>query len=94
MDIIKTGESFTLKDTTDLFEINGNINKDVNGSINVNFSINKIEGDYVGDVHYHKYGESESTNFGVNCKEADRTTIVAYADTLIASVLEHFNSFN
>ena len=94
MEIVKTGESFTLKDTTDLFEINGNINRDLSGSINVNFSINKKEGDYVGDGHYYKYGESDSTNFGVNCKEEDRTTIIAYADTLIDSILNHFNSFN
>ena len=91
MEITKQTESFNLKDTTDLYEINGNINREVSGSLNIHFSITNTTGEHLGDCHYHKYNDVSNINFSINCSEVNREEITEYADTLIDSILEHFN---
>ena len=91
MEIIKQTESFNLKDTTDLYEINGNINREISGSLNIHFSIKNITGEHLGDCHYNKYNESPNVNFSINCPEINREEITEYTDTIIDSILEYFN---
>lgn len=92
MEITKQNETFTLTETTDVYEIKGNISRDNNGSLNVHFSFNKIDGEFVGDGHYSKYADNERVNFGVNCPEEIREEIAECADLVVDSVLAHFNS--
>ena len=90
MEIIKQNESFALKDTTETFEMTGSVNREVSGSLNLYFNVNKVDGERVGDGHYNKYGESSEVNFGVNCSEENRDGLLAYADTVVDSVLAYF----
>jgi hypothetical protein len=94
MQIVKQNETFNFKDTTELYEIAGNVSKDLNGSLNIHFTINKIGGEYLGDCHYNKYNEANNVNFGVNCAEEHRDALIEYADTVIDHLLEYFASIN
>lgn len=92
MKITKQNETFNLTDTTEVFVMEGNINRDNEGTLNIHFNVNTTIGDVVGDCHYNKYGDSTTVNFGVNCSEENREALTEYADTVIDSVLEHFKS--
>lgn len=92
MEIIKQTESFNLKDKNEVFEMTGNVSREVSGSLNVHFSVNKVEGEYVGDCNYNKYGEENPINFSVNCSEEHRDELTAYADAVIDEILEHFKT--
>lgn len=92
MKIAKQNETFNLTDTTEVFEMYGSASQDVNGSLNINFQINKVGGDYLGDCHYNRYAESANVNFGLNCSEENRAEFTAYADSVIDFVLDHFNT--
>lgn len=92
MEIIKQNESFILKETTEAFEMNGNVNHDVSGSLSLHFNVNNLNGERVGDCHYSKYVEAGDVNFGVNCSEENRDNLIAYADTVVDSVLEYFKN--
>ena len=94
MEITKQNETFALKATTDVYEINGNIIREESGSLNVHFAINKIDEDYVGEGYYTSYADNSRVNFGVNCAEEIRDEIAAFATTIIDSVLEYFKSNN
>ena len=90
IEITKQNENFTLTETTDLYEIKGNVSRDAAGSLNLYFNINTLEGNYIGDCHYSVYAENNTVNFGVNCSEVNREQVTTYADAVIDSVLAHF----
>lgn len=92
MEITKQNENFTLTETTEVYEIRGSISRDSAGSLNIHFSINKLDGDYIGDAHYNSYVENDHVNFGVTCSEEIREEITACADTVIDSVIKYFKS--
>ena len=92
MEIVKQNESFTLKDSNEVYEMSGSASRDVSGSLNLHINVSTVNGERVGDCHYNKYGESSDVNFGVNCSEANRDELTAYADTVVDSVLEFFKT--
>lgn len=92
MEITKQTENFTLKDTTDVYEINGHITRENNGAMNVHFNITKLDGEHIGDCYYNLSGENNKTNFGVSCDEVLREEVTVCADTVVDSVLAHFKS--
>lgn len=92
MEIIKQNESFTLKETTEQYEMSGSVSREVSGSLNMHFNVNSVNGERVGDCHYNKYGEAGDVNFGVNCSEENRDALTAYADSVVDSVLEYFKT--
>lgn len=92
MKITKQNETFSLVDTTDVFEMRGSASQDVNGSLYINFSVNKVGGEYLGDCNYNKYADAPNVNLGVNCPEEAREEFTTYADSVIDFVLEHFNT--
>ena len=94
MEIVKHNETFTLKDVTDVFEMSGNVSAEATGSLHIHFSVNNSKGLRVGDCHYDKYADNENVNFGVNCAEDVREELLAYSDSVIDSVLEHFKVNN
>lgn len=94
MEIVKHNETFVIKDVTDMFEMSGNISAEATGSFHLHFSVNNSKGIRVGDCHYDKYADNENVNFGVNCAEDVREELLAYSDSVIDSVLEHFKVNN
>jgi hypothetical protein len=94
MKITKQSETFSLSDTTELFEMSGSASQDINGSLHINFSVNKVGGEYVGNCNYSKYADASNVNFGVNCPEEAREEFTTYADSVIDFMLEHFNTLS
>lgn len=92
MEIIKQSESFNLKDANETFEMSGTVNREISGSLNIHFNVNRLNGEYVGEGHYNKYGENSNINFGINCDEKVRDELTSYTDTVIDSVLEYFKT--
>ena len=92
MEIAKQNETFILKDTTEAYEMTGTANREISGAINVSINVNRIGGERVGDCYYNKYAEMGNVNFTVSSAEEDREELVAYADTVIDSVLEYFKA--
>ena len=94
MEIIKKSENFNLKDTTEVFEMNGNFSYDTSGTLIVHFNVKNLDGSYVGDCQYNAYGESNNVSFTVSCSEPNRDALTAYANTIISAVIEHCKTNN
>jgi hypothetical protein len=94
MNIVKYNESFTITDSTDKFEIKGDIARSMSGSLNIRFNVNTITGEYFGDCHYNKYAENNTVNFSINCPEENRDEFTEYVNTIINSVLNYFETLN
>lgn len=90
MEIKKQNESFVLTDVNDVYKTSGHITYDVTGTLNVHFSVNTLNDDYVGDCHYAQHGDTNDVNFGINCAEIYRRDLTAYADSVIAYLLQNF----
>ena len=94
MEIVKQSESFDIKDTNEIFEMFGNITYDIYGSLNLQFNINRIEGDRVGYCHYFSQAENGDANLNINCSEKDRNEVIAYTNSIIDQILTHFKTLN
>lgn len=92
MEIIRQNETFNLKDTTEVYEMNGSASRETSGAINININVNRLGGDRVGDCYYSKFSDADNVHFSVNCVEENREELSVYADTVIDSVLEYFKS--
>ena len=92
MEITRQNETFNLKETTEVYEMNGGVSRETSGSLNVYFTVNNLEGMLIGDCTYSKYSESDNVHFSVNCSEENREALSTYADTVIDSVLDYFKS--
>ena len=72
----------------------GTANKDVSVAININFSVT-VSGElseYLGDCWYFKPAETSMVSTNFNVAEPNRHNFVAYIDTVIESILEHFST--
>ena len=92
MEIVKQNEVFNLKDTTDLFEMQGEATLSTSGSLHINFYVSNADHSNLADCYYNKYVEDNKVNFGVTCAEDFRKSFIEYAEAVIASVVEHFKS--
>ena len=94
MDIVKINESYRItdNDSGNNWKMEGTASHEVEGSININFSVSKtgeLE-EYIGNFSYNKPIEGNiDANFNVS--EENRDSFVAYADTVIDAVLTHFS---
>lgn len=93
MEITKLNETYRITDTnsSNNWKMEGTANNDVNGSISINFSVNKsgeLE-EYIGSCNYTKPVEG-NVDLNLNISEENRDNFSAYADTIIDEVLSHF----
>lgn len=91
MEILRQSENFTLSNINEIFELTGNISRDVNGALNIHFNVHNNSGEHIGDGHYNKYNESSNINFSINCSEEIRKELTEYAETTIDDILAYFN---
>ena len=90
MEILKQNESFILKDTTDVYVLNGSVNREASGSLHINFAVNNVDASHVGDCYYSRYAESDNVSFSMSCADESRDALYAYASSVIAFVLDNF----
>lgn len=94
MEISKLNDIFNLTDTTDAYNTTGNISRDVEGTLNIQFNVNRVDGTYLGDCSYSKYPSSPIAHFSISCSDSDRLEHLSYSTTLVENVLKHFESVN
>lgn len=94
MEITRSNESFVLTETTDLYTISGSVSRDVNGTLNIHFTLNTTEGNRAGDCYYNVYGENAEVSFGVNCREELRNEIYEHSNALVSSVIDYFKALD
>lgn len=94
MEIVKQNETYKITDTVDSWVMEGTASKDVSGAININFSVT-VSGElseYLGDCGYFKPADTSMVSTNFNVAEPNRNKFVAYIDTVIDSILEHFST--
>ena len=89
MEITKKSETFSLTDTTDIFETQGEITYCPSESIQIRLNVSTLEGDYVGDCIYSKFEESDEMNYTVNCVQKRREELIVYSDSLITNIVSY-----
>lgn len=94
MEIIRQNETFTLKETTDAYEMNGTANRETSGVLSININVARVGGESVGNCYYNKYSDNDNVHFSLTCAEVVREELAAYADSVIDSVLEYFKANN
>lgn len=82
MKLTKLNETYSIEDTLDDLKITGNVNKNQDGSVNINIYITKEEAS-IGDCSYYVH---DRVSFNVNANADYRTAIVNYFNTLIDTV--------
>lgn len=91
MEITRINESYTISDKTELgWSLNGNINNEVSGNLNMNADVYNELGEHVGSMHYSKPLEG-MVHVSVSVNEDKRDEFTNYVDTVIESVLAHFS---
>lgn len=91
MEITRINESYTISDKTELgWSLNGNVNNEVSGNLNMNADVYNELGEHVGSMHYSKPLEG-MVHVSVNVNEDKRDEFTNYVDTVIESVLAHFS---
>ena len=91
MEITRINESYTISDKTELgWRLNGNVNNEVSGNLNMNADVYNELGEHVGSMHYSKPLEG-MVHVSVNVNEDKRDEFTNYVDTVIESVLAHFS---
>lgn len=93
MNIVKQNETYAISDSTESgWVMSGSASKDVNGSLNINFNVDKPGelSENVGDCTYSSGVDNDRVMVNYNVSEANRDAFVAYTDVVIDTVLDHF----
>lgn len=92
MEIIKTNETFNLTDSNETYSVSGTVTNNVNGTMDMYFTVNYLNGEYVGSFNYNKYEGQGNINFNLNCAESLRDELTLYSDSIIDYVLNYFSN--
>lgn len=94
MELIKRNEVFEISGTTDSYIVEGNVNRALEGHINVNFRVNNLDGTGLGNGYYNKFYENNHSDFGVSASDENIEKLVKYAKEVVAFVNENLDSIN
>lgn len=94
MEITKINETYKLSEeiSENSWKMEGTASKESDGSIQVNFSVNKtgeLEG-YIGNFNYHKPSVNGNVDVSFNVSEENRDAFMTYTDSIIDQILLHF----
>lgn len=95
MEIVKQNETYQISDTNEKgWEMTGTANKDVSGSLTISFAVSKpgeiVES--IGNCTYSKpFDNNGMISVSYSVSEVKRAEFVSYMDSVIDSVLQHFN---
>lgn len=91
MNIVKQNETFSLEETTELYQTSGNLIKDASGTFSIHFHVSRIDGTHLGDCDYNRYSDNTNVSFSMRCAEEVREEFTTYADGVVDSVIAYFN---
>lgn len=99
MEIVKQNETYQITDSNldKGWEMSGTANRDLSGSLTISFSVSKpgelVEN--IGDCTYSKPFDNEGRiSVSYTVSEVNRDEFVVYMNSVIDSVLEHFESLS
>lgn len=89
MELIKTSEVFTFKDTTDIgWNISGNVTKNIEG-FNAWLSIS-VDNNSIGDISYNTYQDGrENINYTID--PVNREAVTSYITSFIDYIKSNLN---
>lgn len=88
MNIAKQHESFTLTDSTDTFEMHGNVTYEVSGGLNIHFRIFNFDDEDLLICSYSKYPDTAQVTFSISASDENRDELTPYVNAVVAYVLE------
>lgn len=94
MEIVKQNETYQISDTNEKgWEMTGTANRDVSGSLSINFRVSKLGElvENIGDCTYSNPSDNGMVSIFYSVLEDKRAEFVSYIDSVIDSVLQHFN---
>lgn len=94
MEIVKQNETFKIKDTVDNWVMDGTASKNIDGAININFTVTASGelSEYIGDCGYSKPADTSMVSTNFNVANHNRDKFIAYINTVVDSVLSHFST--
>lgn len=90
MELIKLNEAYTLTDNTEKgWSINGQVTKENNGIVNINFSVNNNIA-HIGTYNYTSHLDN-NISINVNSTKESNDELIEYGDKLVDEILEILN---
>ena len=87
MELKKTSESYNIIDSTESWNISGNVNSYESGMIQINISINAISGEYIGNFNY-TINEQNNVSVNFDCGRKVDDALFAYGNALVDQIVE------
>lgn len=88
MELIKLNEAFNIVDNTiDGWETQGQVIKDLDGSIKINFSVTKDD-KHVGSCSYQIISGTNIVNFNVSSNTEVEYNFINYSSTIVENILK------
>lgn len=88
MELIKLNEAFNIVDTTiDGWETQGQVIKDLDGSIKINFSVTKDD-KHVGSCSYQIVTGGNLVNFNVSSSVDAEYSFITYSSSVVENILK------
>lgn len=94
MELIKRNEVFGISGTTEHYIVEGNVNRDLAGNINVNFRVSNLDETGIGNGYYNKYIENNYSDFGVSGSDENLGKLIIYAKEVVDFVNDNLDSIN
>lgn len=94
MELIKRNEVFGISGTTEHYIVEGTVNRDHDGNINVNFRLSNLDETGIGNGYYNKYIENNYSDFGVSGSDENYAKLIEYAKEVVAFVNDNLDSIN
>lgn len=87
MEIVKQNCNYTITDTHENWKLSGNVSKEVNGNININFSVYST-GELSSEVGYYNVSKgTDKVNVSYSVSDANKEAFITYADSVVNNVL-------
>lgn len=87
MELKKINENYTITDSTEVWNVSGNVNKESNGVIRINIAVNMLDnGNHVGNFNYNIY-EGSNVNVSFDCPQETDEALFAYGNSLVDQII-------
>ena len=87
MELKKINENYTITDSTEVWNVSGNVNKESNGVIRINIAVSMLDnGNHVGNFNYNIY-EGSNVNVSFDCPQKTDEALFAYGNSLVDQII-------
>ena len=91
MELVKTSEVYTVKDSTELWNVNGAVTKE-NKQIRINFSISTLyTGEFLGNFAY-TVNDKNDINVSFDCDKQIDEVLFTYGNKLADSIIQELSN--